>query len=87
MAIENLIAAFDDINDTISAFSNLALEAVKIRYGSQVLSRDEQHVVLLVPVEIWLDLESHIEMFEAFEALMQERDQIGQAEQTEGDNT
>ena len=87
MAIEDLLAAADDINDTISAFSNLALEALKIRYQSQVLSRDEQHVVILVPVQVWLDLDAHIEMFEAFEALMQERDQIGQANTTEGDAT
>ena len=87
MAIEDLIEAFDDVNDTISAFSNLALEAVKIRYASQVLSRDEEHVVLLVPVGVWLDLDAHIAMFEAYEALMQERDQIGQANTTEGDAT
>jgi hypothetical protein len=75
VAIEDLIEAMDDVNDTISAFSNLALQACKIRFASQVMSRDEEHVVLLVPIQIWIDLEAHLEMFEAFEALMQEQDQ------------
>ena len=74
MAIEDLIEAMEDVNDTISAFSNLALQAVKVKFGSQVMSRDEEHVVLLVPIQIWIDLEAHLEMFEAFEALMQERE-------------
>jgi len=50
-----------------------------------VMSRDEEHVVLLVPIQIWIDLEAHLEMFEAFEALMQERAQIGQADTSKGD--
>jgi hypothetical protein len=75
MALEDMIEAMEDVNDTISAFSNLALQAVKVKFGSQVMSRDEEHVVLLVPIQIWIDLEAHLEMFEAFEALMQEQDQ------------
>lgn len=85
MALEDMIEAMEDVNDTISAFSNLALQAVKVKFGSQVMSRDEEHVVLLVPIQIWIDLEAHLEMCEAFEALMQERAQIGQADTSKGD--
>lgn len=82
--LEDWKEALEELSDSTSAFINMALQAIRMRYGTQVLSRDEEHVVLLVPIEVWLDLEAHIEMFEAYDALITEREQIAQAN-TEGE--
>ncbi len=66
---------FELAMDGISATHNICKAALDIRYRSQVLSRDEEHVVLMVPVAEWLAMDDHIEMFVAFCAMDEEREQ------------
>lgn len=82
---ERLVEDFELGMDGVSASFNIAKAALDIRYRSQVLSADDGQVVLMVDAEIWQALDDHIEMFMAFEAVEEEREQRLAQSQAEGE--
>ncbi len=60
---EELLERFEKAMDAVTATGNLSIAAADLFLTARTLSRDEDHLVLLVDADKWLDMKGHLDMF------------------------
>lgn len=73
---EETLRGFEEGLDGVASIGSIARAAVGVRYQANVLSADEETVVLMLDTALWDELDSQIEMFMTYMAMGEELQEI-----------
>jgi hypothetical protein len=73
---EETLRGFEDNLDGVASIGSIARAAIGIRYQANVLSADDEQVVLMLDTGLWDELDSQIEMFMTYMGMSEELQEI-----------